>query len=220
MSHSDSVVRTHEAFGLLQIHRIQGCPGHLFGSSVDHHSYIELRVAQAEHHRDLNHDWYHDTGRPLIEIRLSAAQFAEAITTLNYGAGTPCTIGSIQGKTIPLPPAEEEVREVFQAEFKKDMSRVAHQLDKDIEQIRELLEKKSLSKEDRKTILFAMDKVRSHFANNAPFVHQQFEEAVEKTLAHAKAEADAFLTNAVIRAGQQALVEKTTETQLLVDKSS
>ncbi len=89
---------THPAFGMIQVSRVsQGGRGAvLFDSDVQHGHYMILRVHEASRKRDLHRDWIHDTGR-LIEVAMSEAQWAEAISSPNT-SGTPCTIRWVKGE--------------------------------------------------------------------------------------------------------------------------
>lgn len=76
----------------------------LFGSSIKHHDIITLRISPAYMDRDLNYDRYYAENHPYIEINMSQSQFAQAITSLNMGAGVPVTLRQINGEYIePCP---------------------------------------------------------------------------------------------------------------------
>lgn len=194
----------HESYGLLSISRRQGGRSHLFGSAVEHHNTIALTISRAEHVRNLSHDWYRDTDQ-LIEVEMSPAQFAEAITTLNHGCGVPCTIRHLQGHPNIQEPPFESIRETFHNEFKEDMEKIAGRLVDDMREIEKVLEKKALNKADREMILKRLSMLHQEVKSNLPFVHKSFDEAVDKTVVQAKAEVEAFFTNAMIKAGQAAL---------------
>jgi len=62
---------------------------------------------------------------------LSAAQFAELLTTMNVGSGVPCT-RYIEGKRIQDPPDMKLEVEKVQDSFKQDMKDLAEKCDKDV----------------------------------------------------------------------------------------
>jgi hypothetical protein len=195
----------HESFGLISLNRFSGGARPLFGSSIQHKQCVQLTISQAEVHRSLNRDSYYDTVE-IIEVEMSQTQFAEAITTLNHGGGVPCTIKRIKGRTIASPPIVNE-RQRIQDEFERDCKEIAHDLDASIRRVSEILAKPSISKADRKLITDALSTAKMRLANNLPFVHGQFDEAMDKTVTQAKGEIEAFFTNALIKAGQTALAE-------------
>lgn len=200
---NEQKVDKHPSYGLLQISRVSGGPRQLFGSSIDHGQSIELRIARAESRRDLAHTWYYDYER-IIEVEMSPAQFAEAITSLNCGVGVPCTIRELNGEDIP-DPVVPSVRQQHVDEFKAVMRELVDKLNAGTGRARELLKKKSLTKADREAILATLDQVYRSVGSNAPFIHSSFDEAMDKTAAEAKAEVDAFFTNAVHTMGLQAM---------------
>ena len=83
----------HSSFANLYIGRSQ-CGGQtaLFGSSIKHSDIITLRISPAYMDRDLSCDRYFAEPLPYIEINMSQAQFAQAITSLNMGDGVPVTL--------------------------------------------------------------------------------------------------------------------------------
>ena len=83
----------HPSFANLYIGRSQSSGKvALFGSSIKHHDIINLRISPAFMDRDLNYDRYYAENLPYIEIAMSQSQFAQAITSLNMGAGVPVTL--------------------------------------------------------------------------------------------------------------------------------
>lgn len=198
--------RSHPSFGLLQICRVSGNPGPLFGSSIDHQYTIRLRLHRAVTQRSLNSTWYYDTGGPLVEVEMSSTQWAEAISNMNT-TGTPCTIRSVDGERMEDPPVTNE-REKVRDEFRNRMSELSKKFSEDIGAIGELLQKKSLGKADRESIMWLLGRIQTELGSNVPFVHKMFDEAVDKTVAEAKGEVEAWLMHTVVTAGRQALAEK------------
>jgi hypothetical protein len=90
-------IPTYEAGALIQFSRVTG-KANLFGSDFDHDHYITLKVTPCTTQRSSNRTWYMGTLKPYIEVSLSAAQFAETITTLNCGSGIPCTMEYLNGR--------------------------------------------------------------------------------------------------------------------------
>lgn len=108
----------HPSFANLYIGRSQ-CSGKqaLFGSSIKHHDIINLRISPAFMDRDLNYDRYYAENLPYIEIAMSQSQFAQAITSLNMGAGVPVTLTRLNGEYIEPCPFVDK-REQFSNEFR------------------------------------------------------------------------------------------------------
>lgn len=208
MSNEDRKYETHPSFGRVCFSRVTGNPGQLFGSALDnHHNYITLSISRCEVEHHLNRDWYYDRDE-LIEVALSAAQFAELLTTMNSSPGTPCTITHLNGKTVErVPQRDVEVKKVKDG-FEKEMKGLAASLKTKRAKVADLLDKKTLNKADKEAIMNFCDKIIMETESNIPFALDSFAEASEKVTAQAKAEVEAFMTTAIHRAGLDALQGK------------
>lgn len=194
----------HESYGLLGISRVTSSKPHsLFGSSIKHSNTIMLRISKASVRRELSNDWYFGEGG-LIEVEMSTTQFAEAITSLNVGEGVPVTIRRIDYRGMADPP-EVKARERIRGEFKDKTKEIAEQFNSKIEEVKTILQKQSIGKNDREAILKALLTVRDRLTGSLPFIHEQFDEALDKTTMEAKGEIEAFFTHAITNAGRAAL---------------
>lgn len=198
----------HDSYGLISFSRCQGNPGRLFGSSLTNHgTFIRLVICEGERICDLSHDRFH-AGKRLIEVDLSASQFAELITTMNVGSGIPCTIRAYNDKVINIPHDEPTEAEKVQLGFedniedlKKDMR--IYQLE-----INSYLDKPTISKSDRKEIKRIIENLFVKIHSNLPFVLTSFREATERVVAQAKAEVDSFITHNILAEGLRSVVSK------------
>ena len=200
---------THESYGMVGLSRCTGGNQHLFGSSIRSHGhFISLEVRRAKRMHDLSRDWYMSDGRvPLIEVHLSAAQFAEMITTMNVGDGVPCTIRYLGADKMENPPDVSTEAEKVQTGFKEHTEELAQKMDRFQAEMRTLFEKKSLGKRDREEILKQIGLFIQSVRSDLPFVLESFEEATEKVVTTAKAEVEAFTTSAVQAAGLEAIAD-------------
>ena len=48
---------SHPAFGQIEVSRVQGGNGTLYGSDFRHHGYVVVRIAHSTMQRDLSRDW-------------------------------------------------------------------------------------------------------------------------------------------------------------------
>ena len=205
MPAKEEVVETHQTYGLVGFSRIScGRAGiNLFGSSIRHHSAITLRIRRAEKRRDLSRDWFH-ANEDLIEVTLSPTQFAEAITCMNMGDGVPCTIRYVGREDMGDCP-EINQRQIFNDEIKRDVHKAMKDAEKLVSRANELLEKKSTNMTDKREIAETLRMLMQHIKNNIPFVHSQFNEAMDKTVNEAKGEVEAFFLNKINSLGLEAL---------------
>jgi hypothetical protein len=167
----------------------------------------------------LGQDWYHGSLRKeLIEVELSAAQFAGLLTTMNIGSGVPCTIRHVQGERRPdVPPDPGEMGRI-RSTFRKDIEgengeRGGHgglttRLRDLMSEAKSVLSKDGTVKvSERKALLHRLEMLEQEIRVNLPFMLKQFERATEKVATAAKAEVDAFITNAATRLGLERLRE-------------
>jgi hypothetical protein len=196
----------HPSYGMAGFSRTTGGNFNLFGSSIRHNNTIALRIHRATKHRNLNTDWYH-AGQELIEVRFSPTQFAELLTSMNVGDGVPCTIEHVGGEQAP-PCPEYKQREQYHDEFADDLKQIAGGAQKLSERVRELMQQPKLTKAEREEVVSLIDRLIQDIGSNLPFVHKQFNEAVEKTVVEAKGEIDATVLTMVTKLGLEALREK------------
>jgi len=203
----DEFEREHPSYGLVHISRITGGPRahRLFGSPLAHHyGTIRLSIGKAKWIHGLHHDRYQGSLRgEHLEVEMSAAQFADMITSLNMGGGTPCTIRYIAGVEIPPPPDHateaEHIRDSFEGSLGKYQAKARAYRQK----IEELTSK--LSERARKEIRIALDVIEDQISDNVPFVLKQFQEATTRITSAARAEVDSFVSNMVRAAGMEAI---------------
>jgi len=200
----------HESYGMIGFSRITSTGGsRLFGSSLEnHYTTVRMRICQATRIHDLGRDWYHG-GKELIEVELSAAQFAELLTTMNVGSGVPCTIRHVGGDRMDDPPNElHEVEEVREG-FREDAERLGREMRAMVKKAEEMLKSKTPpNKSQREEILHDLQMFVQHVEKNMPFMASQFQEATEKMVTEAKTEVDAFITHNVVTEGLRSLAEK------------
>lgn len=202
----------HESYGMVGFNRIScgGAPRRMFGSSLrDHQTIVRLEVKAGQRTHDLSRDWYGSAhGRSFITVDLTAAQFAELLTTMNVGDGVPCTIVRLDGKSVEEPPDEPLEVEKVRTGFKKHASKLAVKMGVFRDEVKSLFEsRKSVSKQDRTEIVKQIDLLIQEVRSNMPYVLDQFEEASEKVVTAAKAEVEAFVMHAVVTTGLNILAE-------------
>lgn len=197
---------THESFGILEISRTHGEGIRLFGSHLPKHDHIILmRVATGRLIHELGTDRFSPRDK-IVEIALSPAQFAEAITTLNHGRGTPCTIQRIG--TVPLESVpESEIAE--HAKIRDDFAgRIEHAtcaVEGARNAVGQLLQEKSITKAGVRPVLKVLEKVAMELRADAPYIIDQFAESADRVVAAAKAEVAAYATHVLHETARSAL---------------
>lgn len=193
-------VETHPAYGQIGASRVQG--GHrLYGSDFMHHSAVRITIRGSKLMRGLSRDW-HAAEDEYIEVSLSESQWAEFVSTLNSGMGTPCTVNFVRG-IGELPGIEGTTDRIaqFAGEVKKDVQRSLGNLDKLLKQ----LDESSLGKKAKEELIMAAKLARQDIESNLPFVAKSFDEHMEQTVQRAKTEINAYANHVVTRTGIAAL---------------
>ena len=182
----------HDSFGVLRIHRTTNSGEvQLFGSSVKTNEIIRLEIAPAIYERGLHRDWIYGKSLPLIQVDMTQSQFAEAITNLNIGTGTPVTIKTVGGKSIKSY-IEESKFEQFQNEFEDETKGLLKSISQAQTEVEMLLNKKSVTKSDKEEIRGHLRHIEQMLESSMPFLYKSFNEQVGKTLHEAKMEIEAF----------------------------
>jgi predicted secreted protein len=198
---------THPSYGIIGFNRIQSSGRRrLFGSALNEH-YHTIRVTIGHCERATEHglDRFRSTGQ-IIEIELSAAQFAEAITAMNAGDGVPCTIARMKGiGGIEEPPVVMNESAHAKSDFKARMATFAKTLAATRAKVEAATEGKVITKDIRETIRNGVSRIAQEVGESIPWFVERYEEATEKISSAAKADADAWLTTAIHRAGLQGL---------------
>lgn len=203
----DEFEREHPSYGILHISRASSTSAiRLFGSPLaTHYGTIRLTISKGKWIHGLNRDRYYGMNKDFIEVEMSAAQFADAITSLNIGSGTPCTIRYVQGERMSDPPNHATEAEHIRDTFEDSIGKFAEKAHTYRKRIDELTSK--LSSKAREEIRIALDVMEQQLTSNVPFVVKQFQEATTRVTTAAKAEVEAFVTGVIRAAGLASVAE-------------
>lgn len=198
---------SHPSYGTLSFSRRTGGATPLFGSSIEHKDTISMTLYHASVTRHLHNDTIYGN-KPVAEIEMSYAQFAEAITSLNMGTGVPVTIRWTE-KDGKIPPCDfVSKRGQFTNEFKEKRKKATEDTQQLIKDVTELFnQKKSLTKADKEKILKQLHMLNMNIGCNMDFIADQFNEQMDKTITEAKGEIEAFMQNKVNSIASEALVK-------------
>lgn len=199
----------HESYVLVSFSRRQGSP-RLFASMIErHHSYITLQVKKAILRRSDTGDRFDGSiAADIIEVDMSAAQFAELLTTMNIGLGVPGTMRRCMGKFIEEPPELPGEVEYIKEDFSNELREFSQKILSDkLPRIRTLLEQKTLNKAERAEILTAFESISNKLKGSVPFILDMFNEAVVRRVTAAKQEIDSLFTTVLHKAGLKQLQE-------------
>jgi len=114
-----------------------------------------------------------------IEVEMSFSQFAEAITSLNFGGGIPVTVLMRNGQRMPSCPYDDQ-QKLMRQEFENLATSVANDIDDKAKEIADILQnKKTLSRGDKNYILSAFKDASRKISDHMPFMNEMFAEQME-----------------------------------------
>ena len=200
----------HESFGVIQIHKIFGKSGYMFGSDVTNNdSYLEMEISQAEMDDDPTTGLRSIFGRDrILRVKFTDSQFATLMTTISNGQGTPCTITEVGGENIEqvslneIPNRIDAIRSSYLKRV-SEISSVAKGYKAEIDKI--ISKKTPLNETEKRRISILYDSIAQEFTSNIPFALDILNEASEKIVSNAKTEVEAFINDSIHRTGLDAL---------------
>lgn len=204
---SNDSKHTHPSYGIVSFSRISSSgKKRLFGSTLDmHYHSIVLELSEAE--LCIDHELLNErvcAGKSIVRVEMSAAQFAELLTTMNIGEGVPCTIERRDGKGVDEPPFLPTESENVRTDFASKMRDIGKDLRRRADEVMAELPA-SLKTSTRRQIEIKLGNIVGTITDNAPFALTQFQEAATRVTTAAKAEVEAVLTHAVQMTGINAL---------------
>jgi hypothetical protein len=200
---------THESYGMIGVSRTHGTETSLFGSSVKHHTTIRLTIHTCKLSRDHQKNHYF-SDKLLAEVEMSASQYADMISSPNIGDGVPCTVRYISGdeKRRERPP-DVNFKKQAGKDLKEEMQHLGDNLKELKKKAKDILGKKGNVKVgEKKELLRAIEVVEMELTKNLPYVHDCFNEAIERTMTEAKAEMEATVQGIKEQLGNKALAEE------------
>jgi hypothetical protein len=201
-SNRDGKYEQHPSYGLLSISRVQSTGRRLFESPFRHQHFITLSITRAARKRTDLLDNQVMPGEEIVEVAMSEVQFASAITALNVGFGTPCTIHHLNGKSVEEPRADQ-TKQTFEKEGEEHFTDLAA-MAKELEGLTRL-KASDVKAPLRDRMNFLALKLHQGLTCNREFFHKQFQETMDRVTAAAKAEIQAHCANVVRQAGLKAL---------------
>jgi hypothetical protein len=201
----------HPAFAVIDVARYSagGRGFRLFGSELRHHSGITFTISRATLDRRLNHDYIHSSTR-LIEFHMSEAQWATLVSSLNAGVNLPVTLKYAPKEPYSLEHMPEVAGDPLQAkfsrEFQQEVERRVSDSKRVIQDLKDMVnDRGAVSKTRMRELVKELDSNIGGLPNTAKFVQDQFNEAMNDTLAAGKAEIEGFTRNLLTKHGIEAL---------------
>ncbi len=199
-------IHRHPAFGTITLSEPTGGDRVLFGSDLQHNHRIRIRVHAAYlERRKGGGEKIHQNGNALVDFEMSHAQFAQFITSVGKGNGTPVTLRAIskESEIVEIPgikkmeSSAESWRNAIQQSAKNQVDRIQKELDR----LSSLLEEGKTSKKELREIHHALTCHVSNLPSNMAHVVEQAETALEKATSDAKIQVESYMDMVMRRFG-------------------
>jgi hypothetical protein len=202
------------AAGMISWAHFQTTSRKMFGATTRQTQGVSVRVHEGEVRGDPEDRGYSPdrigAGRQLIDLEMTADQWARFLISGNRGEGIPCTFR--WRSDGPIDPVEFETEtEQFGASWKSkfmDLLDLAKGLRSKTE---EHLSTAKTTAADRKEIQFDAMKVHQALEQNIPYLMECFAEQMERVVMAAKADVDQYVHTQVEAAGLAALPDMSTQ---------
>src|SRR5882757_5163328 len=199
------------AYGMVRASRISG-QATLFQVDYPQQHFIRLSISTASLDRHLSNDWVH-SDKELIEIDMSEVQWARFLFNMNT-MGVPCTLKSYidpETKQVTRPVLQapiESKTDVFKSELKETIKDGLNSLSSLLTQLTNLAAPGATTKKaDIVELTSKARRIHMELVQNLPFVLEQAEETIEKSVESAKGEISAFIDHSIMKLGERALGE-------------
>lgn len=193
----------HPSFGQIQFNRSNGT-NDFYGSELTQDHYITMVLQSSEVKRTLSKDWYF-ANKILARVRMTSGQFSEMITSMNNGGVACCTIEYLEGAPVAKFPTQESRKEFVHRQFEMRMKSFADNIRAQKNEAKELVKKKTLSKDDMHKLQHHLDWLTQEVESNIPFFMQCFQETMDEVIFEAKLEVENAIQHKVSVLGLQAL---------------
>lgn len=131
----------------------------------------------------LIHNTYHDSKEPYGAFIV--------------GSGVCCTIERLDGKKVEEYQPQESRKEFVHNEFKQRMKQFSNQLTQKQKEAKELINKKTLSKEDMRLLNNYIEWLTQEISSNIPYFAERFQETMDTVVHEAKLELENALQHKI-----------------------
>lgn len=200
---SDKIKSTHPSYGVMSFSRIQGGGNPFYGSELTPDNYIQMTIHTSEQESSLTGDNYYE-GKRLVQVRMTANQYAEMITSMN-STGIPVTIEILPEGRVETLTTQPNKLKFIQSEFKQRMTEYGERVNEYGKRITTITSKKVLSKADAKEIDSSMRMMTQEINSNIPFFLECFQEMMDKVVVEAKTTIEAAISQKIQAVGLQEL---------------
>jgi hypothetical protein len=194
----------HPGWGMIGASRVSATPGAvLFDSDIRHSHYVTVHISTASRKRDLNRDWLHPD-QEFVEVAMSEAQWASFVSSMNTGAGVPCTIRR-----------REKDYQVFEFPYEPRLAESMKEVRTAADKITKEIADAFVAYEVHKTVgnLRTLKYAIANAGANMEYAAKSLNEHAENVVQRARADIEAMVTSKAaqlgLEAGQVDMIELT-----------
>ena len=211
----EGTVERHPAYAQIGANRVAG-GAYLYGSDFRHPYYITLQIHDSELHRHLSGD-RPMSGKRLIEIAMSEAQWATFVSSLNQGGGVQCTLEYTPEAGLVPPIVQPKDRKL---QFSQEMGERFSMAIRALKDLASQIDEAPLSGKKKDALKRQLQVAEMNLAPNMDFVAKQFDEHMERTVEKAKSEVNAYAQHTLGDLGLMALKGGAGSEPLLLESSA
>lgn len=188
--------------GNIRFTRVQGMRT-LNGSLYESASWIEMTISRNRTYESFGEE-RNTSGNELMTISMTNAQFAEMITSLNIGTGTPVTIQSITNVQIPDTYTIPKSMDLILEEVDQSVGETFDYMKKHLS----TLKKTGVTPKQKKEAIEGIESLMRRFKSNEEFYQKQFVKKLEKIEVAKKSEMEGFINTVAHKLGLEQLIKK------------
>ncbi|EBU7586251.1 hypothetical protein MX777_003753 [Salmonella enterica subsp. enterica serovar Montevideo] len=217
-------IQSHPAFGLVKTSRVHTTGIRLFDSELDHQEYIEIGIYEAEMVMYREHPAPRrspERRRPVVEFRLSQTQWAAMVSSFGVGDGVPCTISyrSLgQAERLPGITEQKSVRDKFKSQTETTTAKEIEKIKDEVARLGDLVKKGRAGKRELEDVYTSLRAATVNLPSNLSFATKLMQESMDKIVSSGKAEVEAYISGAAMRAGMIELCERQNDLDISIQK--
>lgn len=194
------------AFATIGASRVSG-QANLFGSNIGQQGFVMVEIHEAALYRESHQDRIQPSGRSIVRLYMTEAQWVGFVSRMNIGNGVPCTLDYVpEGPRLDikphLPPQEkaaDHISEIADRIAESNRRKVRDGVAK----INELCE--GLPAKKRDAIMQAVCLMSQHLKVNHEHAENMLTEHKEKLIVEAKVEIEAMVSGLCNQLGVESL---------------
>lgn len=208
----EAIKYRHDCFGQISVTKVACSGGHsMFGSALNHANYISITLNRASLERRRGRDQVL-AEEPIVRFAVSEAQWAQLVSSIGCGTGTPVTLERAPSRGTPILSVPDLDSDPIQNTFESEMNTLCEKYLADGKQLQ--AELMSLSegtttptKKKLRELAQQMAALMEGMPNAMASLQNQFSETMEQTTEAAKVEVESFVANLAMQTGLQILNE-------------